>query len=288
VAYTTGAGAVELLDMFRVAARFKVPVFVHVRSGVEGLTEVIGYAAISGAPLHVVHVNSSGARRNTPHFLRIIEEARKRGLDVTTECYPYTAGATRIESAILADGWQERLGISYGDIRWIPTGERLTAESFARYRKEGGRIILFTNTEEMVRRAVLSPLTMIASDGGLTNGQGHPRSTGAYSRVLAQYVRQEKALDWMTAMEKMSLLPARRLESFIPGMKNKGRIKPGADADLVILDPETVADQSTYDNPAAYSKGFVHVLVNGTPVVSNGKLDESALPGQPIRGAVRD
>lgn len=284
VAYTPAASAVELLDMFRVAARFRAPAFVHVRSGVEGLTEVIGYAAISGAPLHVVHLNSSGSKRNTPHFLRIIEEARKRGLDVTTECYPYTAGQTRIESAILDEGWQQRLGIGYGDLQWTASGERLNAESFARYRKAGGSVILFTNSEEMVARAVTSPLTMIASDGGLRQGKGHPRSTGTYARILGRYVREQQALPLMEAIRKMSLAPAQRLEGRVPAMRGKGRVKVGADADLAIFDPATVLDRSTYEDPKPYAEGFRYVLVNGIVVVDGGALVESKLPGTAIRG----
>jgi len=286
IAYTPAAGAVELLDMFRLAARFKVPAYVHVASGVEGLNEAIGYAASTGAALHVVHLNSSGGRRNTPHFLRIIDEARQRGMDVTTECYPYTAGQTRIESAIFDDGWQQRLGITYSDLLWTATGERLNAEAFARYRKSGGSVILFTNTDEMVDRAVTSPLTMIASDGVLRNGAGHPRSTGAYARVLGRYVREKQAITWMDAIRKMSLMPAQRLESRVPAMRNKGRIRVGADADLALFDALTVIDRSDYAKPAVYSEGFRYVLVNGVLVVDNGTLNETSLPGQGIRAPV--
>jgi hypothetical protein len=128
------------------------------------LQEVIGDAAASGASLHIVHINSM-ALKKTPEALRMIEGARARGLDVTTEAYPYTAGATRIESAMFEPGWQERLGVSFSDILWTATGERLTESSFARYRKQGGRLVVFVNTEEMVRTALANPLVMIASDG---------------------------------------------------------------------------------------------------------------------------
>lgn len=288
MAYTPAASAVEYLEMFRIAARFGVATYAHVASGVEGLNAAIGYAASTGAALHVVHLNSSGGRRNTPHFLRIIEDARKHGMDVTTECYPYTAGQTAIDSAIFADGWQQRLGVSYGDLLWPATGERLTADSFARYRKAGGSVILFTNTEEMVERAVLSPLTMIASDGILRNGVGHPRSTGAYSRILAQYVRERRTLPLMDAIRKMTLMPAQRLEKRVPAMRNKGRVRVGADADLVVFDAGSVRDRSDYSKPTVYSEGFRYVLVNGSLVVEDGKWNESVLPGQPIRAGLRE
>ncbi len=287
MAYTPAAAAVEYLELFRIAARFGVAAYAHVASGVEGLNAAIGYAASTGASLHVVHLNSSGARRNTPHFLRIVEEARQHGMDVTTECYPYTAGQTAIDSAIFADGWQQRLGISYPDLLWTATGERLTEESFARYRKTGGSVITFTNSEEMVERAVVSPLTMIASDGILRSGIGHPRSAGAYSRILAEYVRKRRVLPLMEAIRKMSLMPAQRLEKRVPAMRNKGRIRVGADADIVVFDAERVRDRSDYTKPAVHSEGFHYVLVNGTPVVDEGKLNESSFPGQAVRAAVR-
>jgi N-acyl-D-aspartate/D-glutamate deacylase len=285
--YTPGGTAIEYLEVFRVAARFRVPVYAHVNSGVEGLNEAIGYAAITGAPLHVVHLNSSGGKRNTPQFLRIVEEARTRGLDVTTECYPYTAGQTLIESAVFSDGFRERLGIQYSDLMWVQTGERLTEESFARYRKMGGSVISFTNSEEMVELAVASRYTMIASDGILRNGLGHPRSAGTYARVLGRYARERKALGLMDAIRKMSYLPAQRLEARVPSMRNRGRIRVGAEADIAVFDSERVIDHSTYQKPGQYSEGFRYVLVGGVAVVSEGKLQESTLPGKGIRAPAK-
>src|SRR5262249_47281874 len=155
--------------------------------------EVIGDVAASGASLHVVHIGSM-AMKKTPEALRIIEGTRVRGLDVTTEAYPYIAGSTRLESAMFEPGWQEKLGVTYSDLLWTATGERLTEASVGRYRKQGGQIVIFVNTEEMVRIALANPMVMIASDGRITNGTGHPRAAGTYARVLGKYVREEKVL----------------------------------------------------------------------------------------------
>jgi N-acyl-D-aspartate/D-glutamate deacylase len=289
LAYTPTSTREEILDLFYMAAKWKRPVFVHLRHagsstpGVfDGLQEVIADAAISGASLHVVHINSMGARK-TPEALRMIEGARARGLDITTEAYPYIAGASRIESALFEPGWQGKIGTSYSDLLWVATGERLNAESFERYRKQGGRVVIFMNTEEMVRVAITNPLAMIASDGAMNNGQGHPRSAGTYARILGKYVREEKALSLMDAIRKSSLMPAQRLESMSPQMRQKGRLKVGADADISVFDPARVIDKATYENPAQYSEGFRYVMVEGSLVVRDGKLQENALPGQGVR-----
>jgi dihydroorotase len=248
----------------------------------ESLQEVIADAAASGASVHIVHLNSM-ALKKTPEALRMIEGARLRGLDITTEAYPYIAGSTRLDSAMFEPGWQEKMGATYKDILWVATGERLTEESFARYRKQGGQIVIFINTEEMVRAAIANPMVMIASDGRLTEGKGHPRGAGTYARVLGRYVRDQKVVSLMDAIRKSSLMPAQRLESMSPRMRQKGRVKVGADADISVFDPERVIDKATYENPAQYSEGFRYVLVEGTFVVRDGKLLDDVAPGQAIR-----
>ena len=289
LAYTPKVTPEEALNVFYLAAKWKRPVFVHMRypgsmtpGVVDSLQEMIADAAITGASVHIVHINSM-ANAKTPEALQIIKGAHAHGVDITTEAYPYTAGATRLESSVFNPGWQKQLGITYSDLMWVATGERLTEESFNRYRKQGGGVILFTNTEEMVRVAMSDPIVMIASDGLLINGAGHPRSAGTYARLLGVCVRQQKALTLMEAVRRASLAPAQRLEAFTPQMKNKGRIKVGADADIDLFDPGQVIDKSTYQQPAQYSYGFRYVLVGGTFVVRDGKLDETKLPGQGIR-----
>jgi N-acyl-D-aspartate/D-glutamate deacylase len=291
--YTAAASHWEILEMFRVAAKHRAPCFVHMRyaglkeptNSIRALEEVLSATAITGAPLHVVHISSMGLRA-TPLLLQMIGEAQSRGLDVTTECYPYTATQTNIESAIYDEGWKEALGIDYKDLQWVATGERLTAESFARYRKTGGSVIGHAIPEEIARIAVASPLTMIASDGGLQNGKGHPRGSGSYARVLGRYVRDLKALTLMDALRKMTLMPAQRLERFAPMMKNKGRIRVGADADLTIFDPGLVIDKSTFEAPAQYSEGVTHVLIGGVFVVKDARLQPDVNPGRAIRAPI--
>jgi len=295
IQYVPQASHWEILEMFRVAARFGASCHVHLRnaglkepaSSTQALEEVIAAAALTGAPLHVVHVQSTGGK-NTPKLLQMIAEARSRNLDVTTECYPYIAGMTDIKSAIFNEGWKDVFGIDYGDLQWAATGERLTKESFDRYRQQGGMVAVFSMTEEIVETAVKNPLTMIASDGILENGKGHPRTAGTYTRILGKYVRERGALSLMDALRKMSLMPAQRLERRVPSMKNKGRIRVGADADLLVFDAAHVTDKSTYDEPAKYAEGIKYVLVNGLVVVKDGQLQTGVYPGRPIRAPYSD
>jgi dihydroorotase len=215
----------------------------------------------------------------------MIAAARATGRDVTTEAYPYTAGMTEIKSANLDE--YERPDVNLSVLEWPRTGERLTRESFDRFRREGGPVILHTNTEEMVAVAINSPLTIIASDSYWENGTGHPRTTGTFSRVLGRYARAPGSLDLMQALRKMTLMPAQRLESRVPAMRSKGRLEVGADADVVVFDAGRVVDQSTYREPARPPVGIDYVVVNGVPVVSGGRIVEGVTPGRGVRASVQ-
>lgn len=293
IQYTPNASRWEILEMFRVAALYGASCHVHMRhagikepgSSIQALQEVISAAAITGAPLHVVHIQSTGGPA-TPKLLQMIAEAKSRKLDVTTECYPYIAGMTDIKSAIFDEGWQEVFGIDYKDLQWAATGERLTKETFAEYRKTGGMVAVFSMTEEIVSAAIKSPVTMIASDGILEKGKGHPRTAGTYSRVLGNYVREQGTLSLIDAITKMTLMPAQRLERRVTSMKNKGRIRLGADADLTIFDPQSIVDKSTFQEPAKYAEGIEFVLVNGVVIVRDGQLQSNIYPGRPVRGDI--
>ena len=280
--YTPKATREELLAVFRVAGRTKAPVHVHIRPGVAGLTEALALADETHAPLHVVHINSS-ALTETPVMLAMIGDARARGRDVTTETYPYTAGMTEIQSATIQDIYRSATEARLAEIEWPPTGERLTRDSFARYTRLGGPIVIHSNTEQMVATAISSPLTIIASDAYWRNGTGHPRTTGTFSKVLGRYVREAHSLSLIDALRKMTLLPAQRLEARIPAMRQKGRLQVGADADITIFDPATVLDRSTYRDPSLSPVGIQHVIVNGVSVVANGRAVEGVTPGKAVR-----
>lgn len=294
IAFTPAASRWEIIEAFRVAAKYNATCHVHIRfdderepnSNIQALEEAIAAATITGASLHVLHIHSMGGR-STPQLLQMIKDARLHGMDITTEAYPYTAWMTEIESADLNEGWQKKYGMDYKDLEWTITGERLTAESFSRYRKQGGFVIGHQYSEDLVKETIANPLTMIISDGLLENGKGHPRTAGTYSKVLGHYVRETKTLTLMDALRKMTLMPAQRLEQRVPMMKNKGRIRVGADADITIFDAEKIIDKSTYEEPAKYSEGIIYVLVNGVLVINNGQLQSGIEPGRAVRARIK-
>ena len=189
---------------------------------------------------------------------------------------------TAIESALF-DNWETWTDDRFDIHQWVETGERLTRETFGQYRAVGGNIISHSRTEEMTLAAISSPLTMIASDGFMSGGRGHPRTSGSYSKVLGRYVREQGVVTLMDALRRMSLEPARRLEARVPLMREKGRVRVGADADITIFDPRTVIDRSTYMDATLTSAGIEYVLVNGVPVIDGGELVEGVTPGQPVR-----
>ena len=294
--YTPAATRDELLALFRVAAKAKTPIHVHIRPGVAGLKEALALAGETGAPLHVVHINSAGLAE-TPAMLEVIKDARAHGRDVTTEAYPYDAGMTEIKSATIQDTYKGAPDERLAELEWQRTGERLNRESFARYSAIGGPVVVHTNTEPMVVVAISSPLTIIASDAYWQNGTGHPRTTGTFARVLGRYVRGPHpltpspvrrggtTLSLMDAIRKMTLMPAQRLEARVPAMRQKGRLRVGADADITIFDASKVIDRSTYREPSLAPLGIQHVIVNGVSVVANGQAVEGVAPGKAVRGA---
>jgi N-acyl-D-aspartate/D-glutamate deacylase len=283
-AYTPGAPIAEIERMFRAAAAGGVSAHIHMRGGLAGLQETIAAARSAGASLHVVHVNSS-AGDEIAGFLSAIQAARDAGQDVTTEAYPYGAGMTEIQSALF-DDWATWPDERFGLHQLVSTGERLTRATFGKARAEGGTVIIHGRSDDQTRAAVVSPLSMIASDGFIENGKGHPRTSGTFAKVLGKYVRDEGAIPLMDALRRMTLEPARRLERRTPAMSAKGRIRVGADADVTVFDPATVIDRATYEDASIPSAGIPYVIIGGQLVVDRGEVT-AARPGRAIRAPVR-
>ena len=289
ITYTPGASRFEILRLWELAADRGVAVYVHLRGENSGGTlgkfqEAISNAASTGVSVHIVHMNSS-AGEEAKVTLGMIRGARERGLDVTTESYPYTASSTYIQSAYF-DSWEGLTDKDYQRIQWPETGERLTAASFKKYRDQGGAVIIHGRSETTNEWIVAQPDVMVASDGiPYLHGPAHPRGAGTFSRVLGHYVRERRSLSLMDALRKMTLLPAQRVDGASPQMKKKGRVQVGADADLTVFDPEKIIDRANYTRGDAPSGGIIHVLVGGTFVVRSSQIVDGVSPGQAIRGS---
>jgi N-acyl-D-aspartate/D-glutamate deacylase len=319
VGYAPQTGRREYVQVAATAARHGVPTFTHARfknpddpgTALEGAAEVVAAAAGTGAHMHLCHVNSTSLRA-IDEVAEMITGARTRGLQVTTEAYPYGAGMTAIGVPFLHPDNLARLGIGPSNLVVVATGERpRNAERLLQIRREtpGALVIIHYFDEEreedlaVIRRALMMPDTAIASDaipfttpdGVVVEGDGplpadavsHPRTTGTFSRFLRTMVRETGALTLPEALRRCSLLPAQILETASPAMARKGRVQVGSDADLVVFDPDLVADRSTYDDPGEASIGVEHVLVGGEPVVLDGSIVTSALPGRAVLGGAR-
>ena len=305
----------EYLAVAALAQRSGVPTYTHARELVEvaptapidGATEIVRAAGETGAHMHYCHVNSTSIA-NVDRVLGLVETARAEGATVTTEAYPYGAGSTGIGAYFLDPDRLPRMGLSPQRIRYMPTGERVADLDRLRELRAtdpgGIAIIEFLDENDPRERALLHKSllfddTIVASDampitwmGGASadeawpvppHGVTHPRTAGTFARSL-RVLTHEHGLPLLEALRRMTILPARVVESASAVMRRKGRLSAGADADITVFDPATITDQATYDDTTRRSTGIVHVLVGGEFVVRDSQLQLDARPGRPIRG----
>ena len=278
----------ELSMVFEVAAERGVPVIVHVRRGVAGdpagLMEVVDLARATGAGMLVCHINHS-AMGEIAHWLDVIDQANEAGASIVTETLSYPAGGTSISADVFNRNWQEIFDITYEDVQWTATGEWLTKETWQKYRTEQptGMINHHYVKEPWMQTAMRWPRMMISSDGTPAldrDVKANPNVAGTFARWLGRYVRDQKVTSLSDGLARVSLYPAQWLAGFAPGFARKGRVQVGADADIVVFDPNTIAANASYADPYQTSTGIRHVVVNGRQVVADGALVVGRYPGR--------
>ncbi len=283
----------ELRMIFEVAGARNAPIAIHVRRGFpgepKGLDEVIALAEETGAPVLVNHITHN-AMQEVGDWLAKIDTANARGANITTETLTYAAGGTSISAAVFSRDWQKIFNIGYEDVQWTATGEWLTKETWDTYRAEepSGMVNHHYVKEDWMETALRWPRMMASSDvtpALSLDVMANPNLSGTFTRLLGHYARDRAVMDLQEALAKSSLYQAQWLERAAPAFKKKGRLQEGADADIVIFDPETVEANATYGKPYVAPTGLAHVIVGGTVVVADGKIVEGQLPGKRVLGA---
>ena len=315
VGYAPGTTPGEYLRVAALASASGVPTFTHARDLIEftpdgpvdGAEEIVRTAGETGARMHYCHVNSTTVR-HADRVLGLVERAQRAGARVSTEAYPYGAGMTGIGAAFLAPDRLAARGLTPTSIVYAPTGERVASAarlSELRAADPGGLAIIRQlddddpDDQAVLLRYLTFPGSVIASDAMPLTWIGavpepaswplpsaaftHPRTAGTYARSIRTLGRDRRCLPLPEILAKCSLHPAALLQDRVPAMRRKGRVSEGSDADIVVFDPENITDQATYSNSTRPSSGIRHVLVNGTFVVRDGRLDTNALPGRPVR-----
>ena len=329
----------EIVEMARLVARRNGLYASHIRNEetalLEAVNEAIEIGRQTGVRVQVSHLKAAGQRNwaKQPAALHLIESARRSGIDVLADAYPYTAYSTGL--TIFLEPWAREGGGPAIAARLRDLGERarIRKEVQARVRNDPGdfdlivisrvrsrrnRHLVGKNLVEISKLWDLEPedatlrlleeeegrvsfighgmspenvemvlrhsLVMIGSDGSsmaprekAAEARPHPRSYGAYARVLAHYVRERRLFDLPTAVKKMTSMPANQI-----GLHDRGRLARGQKADLVVFDATTVEDRASFAKPHQYPAGIVHVLVNGEFVVEQGR-HTGARPGRVLR-----
>lgn len=292
--YAPGESYEEVFGLFETAAKYGVPCHLHARYKGNifpetmslAVIEVISMAAATGAQAQLVHLTSSTVG-SAPLSIKLIEGAARNGVKVGFDFHVWTRNETTLQSALYDEGWQQRFGgISYEQLYVADTQEQLTKARFDELRRQKQPLDVQTEfiKEDEIQMAVRSPMGIVSSDGGgLDDGKGHPRSVGTFARFLRLYVREKKLLSLMEGLKRITLLPAQRLEASVPGMKKKGRLQEGSDADITIFDPQQITERATYKEPALRSEGVRVVVVNGKLVLNKGQVTANIAPGRWMR-----
>ena len=272
----------EVLEYAKLAKKYDRPFFLHLRYSsteqeLEGVDEAIKIAKESGARVHIDHLHSTGGTFHMKEALNKIRSANQQGLQITTCVYPYSYWATYLHSKRFDEGWRQRYKLDYKDLRLVGSGERLTAESFAKYRKMMKLAAVPEGTlplDKTVDLALQEDFCMIGSDGGIEHedqANNHPRGAGCFATAVRHGL--DIGLSLEKILGKMTVLPRSLV---LPVMKNRGVMENGAMADLTVFDPATINGKASVENPNQFSAGIKLVMVNGKIAYREGKLGSTA------------
>ncbi|HVI42152.1 MAG TPA: amidohydrolase family protein [Anaerovoracaceae bacterium] len=292
--YAPGTTMPEIIALAKVAAKYDKLVPIHIRTDAlnfaVGLREAIEISEKTGARVQISHLAYQFGvyPEVTGMALQMIGNAKAKGLPIMCDSGIYEAFATFIKSAVFDPGWTERYHCTLNDLMISSgkyVGHRCTKEiyDYVRNKEEGVVATAFVGVLPDLALALKQPYVMVSTDAGLSEepGTGHPQDAGTYPRVFQKLVREQGVLTLMEAVKKSTWLPAQQL-----GLLDKGWLGSGADADIVIFDPRTIADTANYVGlglPDSKPIGIEHVIINGVPVVSKGETMEEKLPGKILR-----
>lgn len=274
--YAPGIDVEEIAEAVALIGRNDLKISIHIRddkeASIPAVEEAIEISRRTGLPVFISHIGSMSAYGQMKRVYELIEEANNEGLEIHVDCYPYNAFSTRIGSAVFDEASMAKGKFSYDQILFVTgpfTGQYCDEELYKRARRDYPEsfAVGFGMKEEDICYAYTRPETMVSSDGFVLEGQGHPRTAGSFPRVLGKYVREESVLSLEEALCKMTIMPASAV-----GLKHKGKIAPGMDADLVIFDPKAIIDKSDFSNANEPPQGIEAVIVNGKITVRNNHI----------------
>lgn len=275
IEYSPGITTEEIVEISRAIDK-EILLSAHYRAdfnyALKSVDELIQVSRHTKLPMQISHIGSCSAYGYMDESLKMIQEARDNNTNITADCYPYDAYSTYIGSEALSEENVVKFNNSYSNIMLTEgpyKGMYCDKDLYRKVRKEHPDMlaVAFVMNEDEIIQAYKSPFVFVASDGILNKGQGHPRAAGTFPRVLGKFVRQDNQLDFIDALKKMTLLPAKRL-----GLDNKGDIKQGMDADITIFDPDTIIDKASFDNPTLAPIGIEHVIIDGKLALNKGVL----------------
>ena len=271
-----GSSAEEKIIMAGIAAKYHAFISAHLRNDcdkvLDSIQEMLEVSCAAGVHLQIAHLGSMAAYGMMDRVLSFIDEKNLKGYKLGIECYPYDNFCAEISSAVFDEGFLEKYKIDFSRVRFAENkyrGQIPTKQSFSEIRAAYPDTLVIANVMKQpeVDTCILHPSTMIASDGSLHAGQGHPRVSGTFPKFIKDYVVAGKRLSLNEAIAKITARPASLL-----GLKHKGNLSVGSDADIVVFSPELISDQTAPDETPHPPSGINYVIVNGQVAVKDGKI----------------